>query len=103
MFPEAWLLPGPTSWGTASPLHVPSTIEAVIPKLDIWKPLLFPAIFLMTLTAFAQQPLAASQVITDPIKLESKNVPDMSSFSIEKLYMTRLIGSSTWAADGKQV
>ena len=58
---------------------------------------------LMTLTAFAQQPLAAPQAITDPTKLESKNLADMSAFSIEKLYMTRLIGSSTWSPDGKQV
>ena len=41
--------------------------------------------------------------MTDPTKLESKNVPEMSSFSIEKLYMTRMIGSSTWSPDGKQV
>ena len=57
----------------------------------------------MTLTAFAQQPLAAPQAITDPTKLESKNVADMQTFSIEKLYMTRQIGDSTWSPDGKQV
>jgi Tol biopolymer transport system component len=73
----------------------------------------------MTLTAFAQQPLtptptsaksaligdpgASPQATTDPTKLESKNVADMSAFSIEKLYTTRLIGESTWSPDGKQV
>ncbi len=56
-----------------------------------------------TLTAFAQQPLAAPQVVTDPAKLESKTVPDMQAFSIEKLYMTRAIGDATWSPDGKQV
>ena len=57
----------------------------------------------MTLTASAQQQLTNSQAITDPTKLESKNVADMSAFSIEKLYTTRLIGASTWSPDGKQV
>ena len=57
----------------------------------------------MTLTATAQQPLAAPQAITDPARLESKTVPDMQNFSIEKLYMTRQIGGSTWSPDGKQI
>src|ERR1022692_5106594 len=57
----------------------------------------------MTLTAFAQQPLTAPQAITDPTKLQSKNVADMQAFSIEKLYMTRTIGDSTWSPDGKQI
>ncbi len=64
-------------------------------------------ILLTTLAALAQQPLAsagaAPQAITDPTKLESKTVADMQSFSIEKLYMTRAIGGSTWSPDGKQV
>ncbi len=57
----------------------------------------------MTLTAFAQQPLTAPHAITDPTKLESKNVADMQTFSIEKLYMTRTTGESTWSPDGKQI
>jgi len=57
----------------------------------------------MTLTVFAQQPPASNQAITDPTKLESKTMPDMQTFSIEKLYMTRAIGGSTWSPDGKQV
>src|SRR5664279_1345273 len=57
----------------------------------------------MTLTSFAQQPLAAPQAITDPTKLQSRNVADMQAFSIEKLYMTRQIGDSSWSPDGKQV
>ena len=77
-------------------------------------------IFAMTtLTALAQQPLAstptsarsalvgdpgsAPQPVTDPTKLASKTVADMQSFSIEKLYMTRQIGGSSWSPDGKQV
>jgi dipeptidyl aminopeptidase/acylaminoacyl peptidase len=73
----------------------------------------------MTLTASAQQqptvtptsataslagdPATALQAITDPTRLESRTVADMSAFSIEKLYTTRTIGGSTWAPDGKQV
>jgi len=69
----------------------------------------------MTLSVVAQQTPASApatarpasagvpQAITDPSKLESRNVPDMQSFSIEKLSMTRLIGASTWSPDGKQV
>jgi len=57
----------------------------------------------MTITALAQQPLTAPQAITDPTKLESKTVADMQAFSIEKLYMTRQMGGSTWSPDGKQV
>ena len=48
-------------------------------------------------------PNAAPQAITDPTKLESKNVENMQNFSIQKLYMTRQIGDSTWSPDGKQV
>jgi dipeptidyl aminopeptidase/acylaminoacyl peptidase len=69
----------------------------------VWALTLFAIIFLMTLTAAAQQPLAVPQAVTDPTKLESRNVADMSAFSIEKLYMTRIIGSSTWSPDGRQV
>jgi dipeptidyl aminopeptidase/acylaminoacyl peptidase len=57
----------------------------------------------MTITALAQQPLAVPQALTDPTKLESKTVADMQTFSIEKLYMTRQMGASTWSPDGKQV
>ena len=57
----------------------------------------------MTITALAQQPLAVPQALTDPTELESKTVADMQTFSIEKLYMTRQMGASTWSPDGKQV
>ncbi len=60
-------------------------------------------ILTMTLTAFAQPPLAAPPAVTDPTKLQSKTVADMQTFSIEKLYMTRTIGESDvvarWQAD----
>jgi len=87
-----------------------------LPKLEARNlKLFFVAIIFMTLTGFAQQPTASSSTsvlvatgstppaITEPAKLESKTVADMQTFSIEKLYMTRAIGGSTWSADGKQV
>ena len=93
---------------TVTPLY--SNLETRALKL------LFSAIiFLMTtLSAFAQQqpsstPAKSSeagttpQSISDPTKLESKTVAEMQTFSIEKLYMTRAIGGTTWSPDGSQV
>ena len=57
----------------------------------------------MTQPAAAQPRLSPPQAITDPTKLESKTVPDMQNFSIEKLYMTRTVGGTTWSPDGKQI
>src|ERR1700692_4271984 len=53
-----------------------------------------------TMTALAQT-LPAPQAITDPKLITSK--PDArveKSLSIEKLYMTRQVGGSTWSPDG---
>ena len=50
-----------------------------------------------TLFCFAQP------AITDPTKLQSRNIENMQNFTIEKLYMTRNIGGSTWSPDGKQI
>ncbi len=60
-------------------------------------------VILMSLTAVAQLTLTPPAAITDPAKLQSKTVPDLQSFSIEKLYMTRLVGGTTWSPDGKQI
>ena len=54
----------------------------------------------MTMTALAQT-LPPPQAITDPKLITSK--PDArveKSLSIEKLYMTRQVGGSTWSPDG---
>jgi dipeptidyl aminopeptidase/acylaminoacyl peptidase len=45
----------------------------------------------------------SQQTITDPAQLQSRNVENMQNFTIEKLYMTRTIGGSTWSPDGKQI
>jgi len=60
-------------------------------------------ICLLALPALAQQTLPAAQALTDPAKLQSKTVENMQNFSIDKLYMTRAIGGTSWSPDGKQV
>ncbi len=65
--------------------------------------LLSAIVFLMSLTAVAQLTLAPPPAITDPAKLDSKTVAGLQTFSIEKLYMTRLVGGTTWSPDGKQI
>jgi dipeptidyl aminopeptidase/acylaminoacyl peptidase len=60
-------------------------------------------VLLMSLTAIAQPTLAPSAFITDPSKLASKTVAGMQNFSIEKLYMTRQVGGTSWSPDGQQI
>ncbi len=63
----------------------------------------FVMVVLMTVLTTSQT-LPAPQAITDPKQISSK--PDASvekSLSIEKLYMTRQVGGSTWSPDGKTV
>jgi dipeptidyl aminopeptidase/acylaminoacyl peptidase len=55
-------------------------------------------------TLATSQTLTVPQAITDPKQIASK--PDArveKSLSIEKLYMTRQVGGSTWSPDGKTV
>src|SRR5437868_8815009 len=50
------------------------------------------------------QALPAPQAITDPKQISSKpNAQVEKNLTIEKLYMTRGIGGSTWSPDGKTV
>ena len=63
----------------------------------------FVMVVLMSVLA-APQTLPAPQAITDPKQIVSK--PDArveKSLSIEKLYMTRQVGGSTWSPDGETV
>jgi dipeptidyl aminopeptidase/acylaminoacyl peptidase len=58
----------------------------------------------VTCALSASQILPAPQAVTDPKQITSK--PDArveKSLSIEKLYMTRQVGGSTWSPDGKTV
>src|SRR5215467_1156147 len=45
----------------------------------------------------------ATAPITDPAQITSKPKPTIQPFTIEKLYMTRSIGASSWSPDDKQV
>ena len=64
---------------------------------------LFAIVVLMT-TIATTQTLSAPQAITDPKQLASKpNAQVEKSLTIEKLYMTRQVGSSEWSPDGKTV
>ncbi|HZD94582.1 MAG TPA: hypothetical protein VE133_10030, partial [Candidatus Sulfotelmatobacter sp.] len=40
-----------------------------------------------------------SSAITDPAQITSKQKFDIQPFTIEKLYMTRAIGDSSWSSD----
>jgi dipeptidyl aminopeptidase/acylaminoacyl peptidase len=53
----------------------------------------------------AAQTLPAPQAITDPKQVSSKPNAQIEprSLTIEKLCMTRIIGSATWAPDGKSI
>jgi len=55
-------------------------------------------------TLVAAQTLPAPQVVTDPKQIASKpNAQVEKNLSIEKLYMTRLVGGADWSPDGKRV
>ena len=63
------------------------------------------AIVIIMSTFAPAETLQAPKVITDPKQITSKpnaNVEqNQQSLSIEKLYMTRQVGSASWAPDGK--
>jgi len=65
------------------------------------------AIFVFMSTLASAETLQASKVITDPKQITSKpnaNVDqNQQSLSIEKLYMTRQVGSASWSPDGKTI
>ena len=55
-------------------------------------------------TLVAAQTLPAPQVVTDPKQIASKpNAQVEKNLSIEKVYMTRLVGGADWSPDGKRV
>lgn len=64
----------------------------------------FIAMIMMMSTILTSQTLPAPEAITDPKQITSK--PDArveKTLTIEKLYMTRQVGGSTWSPDGKTV
>src|ERR1700689_84291 len=67
---------------------------------------LFAIVIFMSAVAAAQT-LPVPQAITDPKQITSKPNANVEQFqqslAIEKLYMTRQIGSASWSPDGKQL
>src|SRR6267378_2704822 len=57
---------------------------------------------LLSMTTLAQT-LPAPSVVTDPKLISGKNNLEATKLSIEKLYMTRAIGGSSWSPDGKTI
>ena len=55
---------------------------------------------LMTTILFAGQ---SPSFITDPHQVTSQRRPDVQSFNLEKLYLTRLVGATAWSPDGTQI
>jgi len=69
---------------------------------------LFLAIVLVMSAVVAEstaQSLSVPQAVTDPKQISSKPNAQVEprSLTIEKLFMTRQIGGSTWSPDGKSV
>lgn len=58
---------------------------------------------MMITSQMIAQTLPAAKFVTDPTQLQTTPVTDLQNFTIEKLYMTRAVGGSTWSPDGKQV
>jgi dipeptidyl aminopeptidase/acylaminoacyl peptidase len=61
------------------------------------------AFVLVAVTASAICQTATPTVITDPAQITSKQKFDIQPLTIEKLYMTRNVGDSSWSPDDKQV
>ena len=65
------------------------------------------AIFMLMTTFAPAQTLPLPQAITDPKQITSKPSAQVEqnqqSLSIEKLYMTRNVGRSSWSPDGKSI
>ena len=60
-------------------------------------------IFLLAVFPFAH-PQISPQAITDPKQITSKVLKrEVRPLSIEKLYMTRVVGGASWSPDGKQI
>ena len=62
-------------------------------------------VMVMSLTRIVlTQTLPTPQVITDPKQIASKpNAQVEKNLSIEKLYMTRFVGATSWSPDGKTI
>src|SRR6267378_1910737 len=64
--------------------------------------IIFPAILALTIFALALT-AQSPKVITDPAQITTREKFDIQPFSIDKLFSARVVGSSAWSPDGKQV
>src|SRR5579864_429276 len=82
---------------------LPPRVQSLLPfpATRYWVLGAFAMVILMSTVTLAQQP--AVQVITDPQQIKSVSKADVGKLSIEKLYMTRAIGDTSWSPDGKQI
>jgi dipeptidyl aminopeptidase/acylaminoacyl peptidase len=65
-------------------------------------------VIVVSMSTFAiSQTLTAPKAITDPKQITSKPDADVEqgeeSLSLQRLYMTRLVGDTAWSADGKSI
>src|SRR5579872_2642573 len=62
-------------------------------------------VFMSVVAESTAQSMARPQAVTDPKQISSKPNAQVEprSLTIEKLFMTRQIGGSTWSPDGKSV
>src|SRR3954451_19329147 len=62
---------------------------------------------LIALMLFAQvasaQTLTPSKAETDPQNVIAKMRADLTTYTLDKFFLSRQIGGSSWSADGKQV
>ena len=49
------------------------------------------------------QELTTPKFVTDPAEIKSVPKADVQKFTVEKLFMTRAIGGTTWSPDGKTI
>ncbi len=63
---------------------------------------LFVILIFMSSVSFSQT-LPAPQFVADPKQIAGKSNLNVGKLSIEKLYMTRAIGGSSWSPDGKAI
>src|SRR5215472_3032781 len=88
--------PAPPSFGRAR-LFPSAAKNLGVPSFDrFWESV---GIIVLSISSIS----LAQPAITDPAQLKSRNVENMQNFTIEKLYMTRNIGGTTWSPDGKQI
>jgi dipeptidyl aminopeptidase/acylaminoacyl peptidase len=60
-------------------------------------------VVLLMATEVLGQMTLTSQFITDPQQVKSKPKQDLLTFSVDKLYMTRIVGGTSWSPDGKRI